>query len=93
MVEGTSTVSVGRSSSIAASVASAAKRGWIVTVAPAWRAGMVWMLSPPTWKKGSAESTWSFAVNACMSCAITPLNRIAFWLSTAPFGRPVVPDV
>ena len=53
MVAGTSTVSVGRSRAMAASVASGVKRGWIVTVAPSCSAGVVWMLRPPTWKNGS----------------------------------------
>ena len=57
MVAGTSTVKVGRSRSIAASVASGVKRGWMVTVAPWCSAGVVWMLRPPTWKNGSTVST------------------------------------
>ncbi len=57
MIAGTSTVRVGRSRSIVASVVSGAKRAWIVTVAPCCSAGVVWILSPPTWKKGSTVST------------------------------------
>ena len=44
---------------IASSVASGAKRACSVTVAPSCSAGVVWMLSPPTWNSGSTVSTWS----------------------------------
>ena len=57
MVAGTSTVSVGRSRAMASSVASGAKRACRVTVAPSCSAGVVWMLSPPTWNSGSTVST------------------------------------
>ena len=57
MIAGTSTVKVGRSRSMAASVVSGVKRAWIVTVAPSCSAGVVWMLRPPTWKNGSTVST------------------------------------
>ena len=93
MVAGTSTVSVGRSRSIASSVGPGAKRACSVTVAPNCSAGVVWMLSPPTWKIGSTVSTWSSAVMSCMCWLIAALVSNASWRSTAPLGRPVVPEV
>ena len=93
MVAGTSTVSVGRSRAIASSAASGAKRACSVTVAPSCRAGVVWMLRPPTWNIGSTVSTWSAAVMSCMCWLITAFHTSASWRSTAPLGCPVVPEV
>ena len=52
IIAGTITISVGLSVAIACSAVSGAKRDWIVTVAPSCSAGVVWMLSPPTWNIG-----------------------------------------
>ena len=93
MMAGTSTVSVGESRSIASSVASGVKRACSVTVAPSCSAGVVRMLSPPTWNIGSTVSTWSCAVMSCMCWLITAFHTSASWRSTAPLGWPVVPDV
>ena len=93
MVAGTSTVSVGRSRSIASSAASGAKRACSVTVAPSCSAGVVWIFSPPTWNIGSTVSTWSCAVMSCMCWLIAAFQTSASCRSTAPLGRPVVPEV
>jgi len=45
---GTSTASVMRSRSIASMVARGSNFACSTTLAPAWNAGVVWMLSPPT---------------------------------------------
>jgi hypothetical protein len=74
-------------------VSSGAKRGWIVTVAPYISAGVVWMFSPPTWNIGSTVRTWSDRVSPCMSREAAAFQTIASWVRSAPFGRPVVPEV
>jgi hypothetical protein len=93
IVVGTSTVRVGLSRAIAASVASGAKRRWITTVAPSWSAGVVWMLSPPTWKNGNTVRMRSSPVMPCRWWLMAALQPSASCRSTAPFGRPGVPDV
>jgi hypothetical protein len=93
MVAGTKTIRLGLAWAIAARVACAVKRASRVTLAPSCRAGVVWILSPPTWNSGNTVKTWSAAVMSCMCWLITAFQSNASWRSTAPLGRPVVPEV
>jgi hypothetical protein len=90
---GTSTVRVMRSRAMASKVASTSKRGCSTTVAPAASAGVVWLLSPPTWNSGSVVRMRSSAVRSCMSALLSAFQASASCESSTPFGRPVEPEV
>jgi hypothetical protein len=62
------------------------------TVAP-WASPSNAQLIPPTWKSGIATCSTSAPV---MSASAAPLSARASrprWVSIAPFGKPVVPEV
>ena len=61
---GTMASRVVRSSTSVVSTAAGSKRRWSVTVAPARRAGRVWMFMPPTWNSGIAVRMRSALVNS-----------------------------
>ncbi len=48
---------------------------------------------PNTWNKGSAVPKWSSAVISMASMTDRALPWIPRWVSWAPLGCPVVPDV
>ncbi len=82
-----------RSAATVSKKASGSKRGWRVTAAPICRAGTVWMLRPPTWNIGSTVSTRSCGVSSNRAMALSAFAATAAWVSSAPLGRPVVPEV
>ena len=66
--------------------------GSTTLVAPSVRNGSS-PLMPPMWNSGCPESqTSSSPARISWIQLSVPATRLA-WLSTAPFGRPVVPDV
>ena len=66
--------------------------GVITALAPSARNGSI-PLIPPMWNSGCPESQTSSAV-APISWIQLSVEATRFaWVRTAPFGRPVVPDV
>ena len=66
--------------------------GVMIAFAPSARNGSI-PLIPPMWKSGWPESQTSSAV-APISWIQLRVEATRFaWVRTAPFGRPVVPDV
>ena len=82
-----------RSRSIASMAANGSNCSCNMTLAPAWNAGNVRILSPPTWNNGSVVSTRSALVRSCMCALLSAFQNSAFCVSTTPFGTPVDPDV
>ena len=50
-------------------------------------------LSPPMWNSGATTSEISWEVPSSASVALMLFQMMLPWVSIAPLGRPVVPDV
>ena len=93
-IEGTPRNTSADSRCISASASSASKRGISAMHAPVESAGLSTPARPKMWLNGAAPNTTSSAP----SCSSGPARKAAVarrppWVSSAPFGRPVVPDV
>ena len=63
------------------------------TSAPFWKATSVVTLSPPIWKTGAAVSVTSSARQSSVCMQLALFHQMLPWVSIAPLGLPVVPDV
>ena len=90
---GTACRIVTRSRSSTSSAFPASKRGMSVRLAPAATAEFSPQVCPKEWNKGSPPKMTSsgWGSNSATQAA-TLLMRLA-WVSSAPFGLPVVPEV
>ena len=92
-IVGTPSRIVVRVAVIVASVCSASKRCTTATAAPARNVETRPVDWPSTCENGAAPSTTSSGREAIASAALRAAARIPPWVRTAPFGRPVVPEV
>jgi hypothetical protein len=91
---GTRNCTVARCVAMASRKAGGSKDGTITLVAPTYTKGRLCTPSPPMWKRGAAVTVTSpwWTPRPWVS----PLRALATalaWVSTAPLGRPVVPEV
>jgi hypothetical protein len=84
-----STVTRWRSTSVSSSPTS--KRGIVTTRAPASSGAASVTTKPITWQNGASASTVSRAVSPSRSSTWRAPARRLRWLSSTPFGSPVVP--
>ncbi len=56
-------------------------------------ASSVVTFSPPMWNSGAAVSVMSSGFEDSAKAALTLFHSRLPWVSMAPFGRPVVPEV
>jgi hypothetical protein len=85
---------VTRSRSRISSALPGSKRGIIDRVEPVYTEQFSEQVCPKEWNSGRAPSrTSSEAISARVPAAISTLRRRFEWVSSAPFGLPVVPDV
>ena len=69
-------------------------RGISASAAPAMTAALSPTTSPNTWNSGRQPITTSSGVVAWISTALRcALRWTLLWVSSAPLGRPVVPEV
>ena len=82
-------------SRISSSAAAASKRGISATQAPREIAGFITPDWPRTWESGAAPKTTSPGIQSQQRPGqrTRPSRRSPSWVSSAPFGSPVVPDV
>src|SRR3954464_979895 len=93
-IVGTPWKRVALSRSMISSALSGSKRGSIVTVAPTLTALFIVQVWPNEWKSGSAPSSTSSLLISPSFCDTPAELRYRFaWVSSAPFGCPVVPEV
>ena len=93
-IVGTPWKSVTRSRAMISSAFAGSKRGSIVTVLPLATLAFIVHVCPNEWKSGSApRSTSSRESVASVPATVPQLRRRLPWVSSAPFGLPVVPEV
>ncbi len=85
------TVTLSRWSTSRALVGS--KRGISVIVPPAAMVEFIPTVWPNEWNSGRPPKTTSSGVKSIMLTQISALRAMFAWVSSAPLGRPVVPDV
>ena len=93
-IVGTPWKTVTRSRSMISSALSGSKRGSIVTHAPVRTAQFIVQVCPNVWNSGSDPSSTSSVLKSprARTETVQLLCRLA-WVSSAPFGVPVVPLV
>ena len=79
--------------SIRFSAPSGVKRGSKATVADAANAAFIDTVCPNAWNSGSPPKMTSSAVKPKTLTQLRAFERIFAWVSVAPFGLPVVPEV
>ena len=84
---------VTRSSAISRSARPGSNAGSSTTVAPFHHASSGWTFQPPTWNCGSTWSTTSSSRSPAVRSNDRFVQKQFAWVSNAPFGLPVVPDV
>ena len=89
---GTPSNIVARCCCISRSASAGSKRSMSTTVPPTRNVPLITTL-PYTCGAGSAVTTTSLLVRACIVAVRAQLSSTARWLCTAPFGCPVVPEV
>jgi hypothetical protein len=82
-----------RCSSMTRSVSAGSNRRTITAQPPRSSAGFTVPLSPPMWNSGASASVRSTGVKSRPSAWLTAFHVMLPWVSTAPLGRPVVPEV
>ena len=82
-----------RRRSISARKAPASNLGTTTTVPPLSRVGIETWPSPVTWKSGATHSATSVLSTSTWASWLTVFQVMFPCVSTAPLGRPVVPDV
>ena len=92
-IVGTPSKTVTRWRSMSRTTASASNRGTSDTHAPAAREAFSALLCPNAWKNGRQPSTTSWLRMSSMSTKVVALRYMFEWVSCAPFGAPVVPEV
>ena len=91
---GTPAKSVTRSRATIAAASSGVKRGSKVKLPPTARVAFWMQVWPKEWKRGSvARATSSAQTGTRRGTTIVQLTRRFEWVSSAPFGLPVVPEV
>jgi len=80
-------------SPIRLSTAAGSKRGTGSTLPPLNRVGRVIWLSPTQWNSGEMHSARSVLSTSVWASWLTMFQVRLPWVSTAAFGRPVVPEV
>jgi hypothetical protein len=91
---GTPTMIVTPCAAIVASAAAGSNRGSIVTLAPQRTAVFSVTVCPNEWNRGRPPKIISSGVSCSRVVAVTSALRVRLaWVSSAPLGRPVVPDV
>ena len=82
------------SRSTISSALSPSKRGIMVTQAPAVTAAFIVQVWPKVWNRGSAPSSTSSGEKSprVLTTVRQFFSRFS-WVSSAPFGWPVVPEV
>ena len=71
----------------------AVNRSGITTEPPVQSGVSVVTTSPLTWNRGRMHIARSAAVRPCQPAMYSASRRKLRWVSTTPFGFPVVPDV
>jgi hypothetical protein len=92
-IEGTPSNMVARSRTIAVSTATGSNRGMSDIVHPNRTQTSRMLDIPNTWNNGSTVITMSEGCTPNSRPGISAFMYICMWLSSAPFGRPVVPEV
>jgi len=92
-VAGTPIIVVTRFDSISDRARPASNDGSRTTVAPFHHARRGCTFHPPMWYWGSTWSTTSNVVTSMRWSIERFVQKQLAWVSTAPFGRPLVPDV
>ncbi len=91
---GTPSNTVARSRAMASSTVCGSKRGTRVSEAPLRTATFMVQVCPKMWNSGRQPTITSSDVSRWTSVTLTSvLWRSPAWVSAAPLGRPVVPDV
>ena len=81
------------SRSMISSALAGSKRGMNVSVAPENAQAFMQHVWPKEWNSGSAPSTTSSSSVSNSPCDAFALAIMLSWVSSAPLGWPVVPDV
>jgi hypothetical protein len=81
------------SRAMACNTVSGSKRGWMTWVMPARMPDDICTISPKTWKSGRTSSDTSLGWYCIRSRSRKVFIITLEWVSSAPFGSPVVPDV
>ncbi len=93
-IVGTPSKTVTSSRPITSSAFSASKRGISVRQAPLSTAALRPQVRPKQWKSGRQPITTSSGVSSTrVSAETAALERMLAWVSSAPLGLPVVPEV
>ena len=93
-IVGTPSNTVTSSRATIVSALSASKRGSRVRHAPVRIEALRPQVRPKTWKRGRHPITTSFSVSSTSVSALSAaLVLMLRWVSSAPLGWPVVPDV
>ena len=92
-IVGTAKKEVTRCCSITASVSAGSNRRTTTAHPPPSRAGLTVPLRPPMWNSGARARVRSACAKSIPMDWLTAFHVMLPWVSTAPLGRPVVPDV
>ena len=92
-IAGTPIIVVTRFSSISLRQRAASNARSSTTVAPFAQARSAWTFQPPTWNCGSTWSTTSSPFTPATRSKPRFVQKQFAWVSSAPFGLPVVPEV
>src|SRR4051794_30039453 len=93
-IAGTMNCTVARSRAIASSVCAGSNDGSSRLVPPTYSSGSVWTPRPPMWNIGATVTVTSDSRSPRPKDRVfTTFHRWLSWVSMAPLGRPVVPDV
>jgi hypothetical protein len=82
-----------RCASMTSSVPAASNPRTTTAHPPRSRVGFTVPLSPPMWNSGASARVRSSAVKSIPRPWLTAFQVMLPWVSTAPLGRPVVPEV
>src|SRR5699024_12200864 len=94
-IAGTQNETVGRYCSTASSHASGVKASMITVVPPAYSRGRVKMPSAPMWNSGDVDRFTSrgYRPSPAALKLLIAFHSMLSWVSIAPLGFPVVPEV
>ena len=92
-IAGTPNITVTPWRSMWASTSWASNCGSSLTVPPFMIVGSVIMLRAATWNSGAQTKATSSAASSVSINTLMQFHVTLAWLSVAPLGRPVVPDV
>ena len=92
-MDGTPNMTVTRWRAMSSSTLSGSKAPVRTIVPPFMTMGRDTMLSAATWNSGAHTSATSSDARSVSTRTLTQFHVMLPWLSVAPLGRPVVPDV